>query len=75
MVVEGLDRNNRRDPFAGLDLPEEEVIGTLRRWLDTGLVRRIGALDTFVGYSPVLEDAILPQVADVLAAIRELKKY
>ena len=38
-------------------------------------VRRIGALDTFVGYSPVLEDAILPQVADVLAAIRELKKY
>ena len=28
-------------------------------------VKRIGALDTFVGYSPVLEDAILPQVADV----------
>ena len=38
-------------------------------------VKRIGALDTFVGYSPVLEDAILPQVADVAAAIRELKKY
>ena len=38
-------------------------------------VRRIGALDTFVGYSPVLEDAILPQVGDVLTAIRELKKY
>ncbi len=38
-------------------------------------VKRIGALDTFVGYSPVLEDAILPQVADVLTAIRELKKY
>ena len=38
-------------------------------------VKRIGALDTFVGYSPVLEDAILPQVKDVLAAIRELKKY
>ena len=38
-------------------------------------VKRIGALDTFVGYSPVLEDAILPQVADVLAAIRELRKY
>jgi 2-oxoisovalerate dehydrogenase E1 component len=38
-------------------------------------VRRIGALDTFVGYSPVLENAILPQVADVLTAIRELKKY
>ena len=34
-------------------------------------VRRVGALDTFVGYAPVLEDAILPQVADVAAAIRE----
>lgn len=38
-------------------------------------VRRVGALDTFVGYSPVLEDAILPQVADMLAAMREIKKY
>jgi len=38
-------------------------------------VRRIGALDTFVGYSPVLEDAILPQVADLARAIRELKAY
>jgi 2-oxoisovalerate dehydrogenase E1 component len=38
-------------------------------------VKRIGALDTFVGYSPVLEDAILPQVADIAAAIRDLKKY
>jgi 2-oxoisovalerate dehydrogenase E1 component len=38
-------------------------------------VKRIGALDTFVGYSPVLEDAILPQVADIATAIRELKKY
>jgi 2-oxoisovalerate dehydrogenase E1 component len=38
-------------------------------------VRRIGALDTFVGYSPVLEDAILPQVADIATAIRDLKRY
>jgi 2-oxoisovalerate dehydrogenase E1 component len=38
-------------------------------------VRRIGALDTFVGYAPVLEDAILPQVADIAAAIRALEKY
>jgi len=38
-------------------------------------VRRIGALDTFVGYSPVLEDAILPQASTVAAALRELKRY
>jgi len=38
-------------------------------------VRRIGALDTFVGYAPVLEDAILPQVADIAAAIRAIRKY
>ena len=29
-------------------------------------VRRVAALDTFVAYAPQLEDAILPQVADVL---------
>jgi len=38
-------------------------------------VRRIGALDTFVGYSPVLEDAILPQVSTVAEALRDLKRY
>ena len=38
-------------------------------------VRRVGALDTFVGYAPQLEDAILPQVADVLKAIVELNGY
>lgn len=38
-------------------------------------VRRVGALDTFVGYAPQLEDAILPQSADVLKAIAELKAY
>jgi 2-oxoisovalerate dehydrogenase E1 component len=38
-------------------------------------VRRVGALDTFVGYTPALEDEILPQVRDVLAAMRELARY
>jgi 2-oxoisovalerate dehydrogenase E1 component len=38
-------------------------------------VRRVGALDTFVAYAPQLEDAILPQAADVLKAITELKGY
>jgi len=37
-------------------------------------VRRIGALDTFVGYSPVLEDTILPQVSTVAEALRELRR-
>jgi 2-oxoisovalerate dehydrogenase E1 component len=38
-------------------------------------VRRVGALDTFVGYAPQLEDAILPQSGDVLKAIVELHAY
>jgi 2-oxoisovalerate dehydrogenase E1 component len=38
-------------------------------------VKRIGARDTFVGYSPVLEDAILPQIDAILRAIRELRAY
>jgi 2-oxoisovalerate dehydrogenase E1 component len=38
-------------------------------------VRRVAALDTFVAYAPALEDAILPQVADVARAIEELKSY
>jgi 2-oxoisovalerate dehydrogenase E1 component len=38
-------------------------------------VQRVGALDTFVGYAPQLEDAILPQSGDVLKAIVELHNY
>ena len=38
-------------------------------------VRRVGALDTFVAYAPQLEDAILPQVGDVLEAITEVSGY
>jgi 2-oxoisovalerate dehydrogenase E1 component len=38
-------------------------------------VRRVAALDTFVAYAPQLEDAILPQAADVLKAITELHSY
>lgn len=36
-------------------------------------VRRIGAMDTFVAYQPVLEDAILPQPDTILKAIVKLK--
>ena len=38
-------------------------------------VRRVTALDTFVAYAPVLEDAILPQVEDVARAVTELYAY
>jgi 2-oxoisovalerate dehydrogenase E1 component len=38
-------------------------------------VRRVGGMDTFVGYSPNLENAILPQASDVLATLRDLKRY
>ena len=38
-------------------------------------VQRVGALDTFVGYNPVLEDVILPQVATLAAAMRETARY
>ena len=38
-------------------------------------VRRIGAMDTFVAYQPILEDAILPQPETILKAIVELKAY
>ena len=38
-------------------------------------VKRVCALDTFVAYAPQLEDAILPQVADVAKAILDLNTY
>jgi 2-oxoisovalerate dehydrogenase E1 component len=38
-------------------------------------VRRVAALDTPVAYYPDLEEEILPQSADVLAAIRETASY
>jgi 2-oxoisovalerate dehydrogenase E1 component len=38
-------------------------------------VKRVAAMDTFVAYQPVLEDAILPQPEDLLNAMAELKKY
>ncbi len=43
-------------------------------WLD-GPVRRVASLDTWVAYSPDLEDEILPQAENVLKAIEELHAY
>jgi 2-oxoisovalerate dehydrogenase E1 component len=38
-------------------------------------VRRVGAMDTFVAYQPLLEDAILPQPETILKAILDLKAF
>lgn len=46
----------------------------LFEWLDAP-ARRVAALDSFVAYHPTLEDAILPQAADVEAAIEAILSY
>jgi len=38
-------------------------------------VRRVAAMDSFVAYQPLLEDAILPQVDDLYRAMKELTEY
>jgi 2-oxoisovalerate dehydrogenase E1 component len=38
-------------------------------------VKRVAAMDTFVAYQPILEDAILPQPEDLFRAITQLGKY
>jgi 2-oxoisovalerate dehydrogenase E1 component len=43
-------------------------------WLDAP-VKRVASADTFVGYAPQLEDAILPQVETFKQAIAELVRY
>ena len=50
------------------------VAGELFDHLDAP-VRRVGALNVPVAYSPVLEEAILPQTHDILTAIRETAAY
>ena len=50
------------------------IAGDLFPHLDAP-VRRVAALDTPVAYHPDLEEAILPQSADILKAIRETAAY
>jgi len=38
-------------------------------------VRRVAAMDTFVAYQPILENAILPQVNDLYLAMKQLLEY
>ena len=43
-------------------------------WLDAP-VKRVASTDTFVGYAPSLEDAILPQVETFRTAYAEIMTY
>jgi 2-oxoisovalerate dehydrogenase E1 component len=43
-------------------------------WLDAP-VKRVASTDTFVGYAPQLEDAILPQTADFVKAYEDLARF
>jgi 2-oxoisovalerate dehydrogenase E1 component len=38
-------------------------------------VKRVASADTFVGYAPRLEDAILPQVEDFKQAYENIMKF
>ena len=38
-------------------------------------VRRVGAMDTFVAYQPLLEDVILPQPERLFRAMKELAEF
>jgi 2-oxoisovalerate dehydrogenase E1 component len=50
------------------------IAGEAFEWLDAP-VRRVAATDTFVAYAPELEDAILPQVEHLRAAMVDLAAY
>jgi 2-oxoisovalerate dehydrogenase E1 component len=50
------------------------IAGELFEMLDAP-VRRVGALDTWVGYHPQLENAILPQVEDLAREMDTLLAY
>jgi 2-oxoisovalerate dehydrogenase E1 component len=50
------------------------IADELFQYLDAP-VRRVAAADTWVAYSPTLEDAILPQVHDIVRESRNLLRY
>jgi 2-oxoisovalerate dehydrogenase E1 component len=50
------------------------IADDLFTWLDAP-VRRVASTDTFVAYAPDLEDFILPQVEDLIRALRELHAF
>jgi 2-oxoisovalerate dehydrogenase E1 component len=38
-------------------------------------VSRVASIDTFVAYAPELEDVILPQTADLRAAMEQIVRF
>jgi 2-oxoisovalerate dehydrogenase E1 component len=50
------------------------IAGELFEELDAP-VKRVAARDTFCAYQPKLEDAILPQTDDIVAAVRQMIAY
>jgi len=50
------------------------IAGELFQYLDAP-IRRVGALDAPVAYAPELEEAILPQIHDILKAIKDTVRY
>jgi 2-oxoisovalerate dehydrogenase E1 component len=50
------------------------IADTSFAWLDAP-VMRVASTDTFVGYAPQLEDAILPQIDDFLRAYRAIAAF
>jgi 2-oxoisovalerate dehydrogenase E1 component len=50
------------------------IAGEAFEWLDAP-VRRVASTDTFVAYAPDLEDAILPQVPDLVSAMTDIMEY
>jgi 2-oxoisovalerate dehydrogenase E1 component len=81
MIADSLKRTSKalvvyEDPISwgyGAEIAAR-IADELFEWLD-GPVRRVAALDSFVGYAPQLEDAILPQVEDIESAILDLARY
>ena len=80
-IAESVKKTNRvivahEDPLSygyGAEIAAR-ISDELFEYLDAP-VRRVGAIDTFVGYAPSLEDFILPQIETVEKAVRELMKY
>ena len=60
-----------RQPFPMLP----EALGHGASNMCAMMPERIASTDTFVGYAPSLEDAILPQVDDVIRACQEIVRF